>query len=317
MLGLLLAITLAASPGSPEADSQGGRLLVSEGQPALWYKVSGPSSGPVVVYLHGGPGYNSYDFERAVGHRLEKKLRMVYLDQRGSGRSANVEDPSLLGMEALVGDVERLRVALKVPKIGIIAHAFGGMIALQYAKRHPDHVRAMVLVDTTGDMRAALIHQLEHLADVAPQAFPARTETLKRLAVANGPPSARLMDAYLVLGPLSVQRQLHWALAEDQARHEQWNEESGLTGRGNPKVFVRMQQEGYLDQPQQDVMAPLPFQAALFAGKKSHVIGPENLKAAAAAWKANLVWFDRSGHRPYMDEPDAFAAKAIAVFSHR
>ncbi|HLL56144.1 MAG TPA: alpha/beta hydrolase [Myxococcaceae bacterium] len=317
MLGLLLSLALAAAPDAPEADAQGGRLLVSEGQPALWYKVAGPASAPVVVYLHGGPGYNSYDFERAVGRRLEKKLRMVYLDQRGSGRSANVEDPSLLGMEALVGDVERLRLALKVPKIGIIAHAFGGMIALEYAKRHPDHVRAMVLVETTGDLRSALLHQLAYLAEVAPQVFPARTDTLRKLATGTGPPSARLMEAYLALGPLSVQRHVQWPSAEAQAQHEQWNEESGLTGRGNPKVFARMQQEGYLDQPRKDVMAPLPFAAVLFAGRKSHAIGPSNLEAAAAAWKVGLVWFDRSGHRPYMDEPDAFATKAIAALTRR
>lgn len=40
-----------------------------------------------VVYLHGGPGQGSQSFAKFAGPELEKGLRMVYLDQRGSGRS--------------------------------------------------------------------------------------------------------------------------------------------------------------------------------------------------------------------------------------
>lgn len=316
MLSLLLSVALVASPSSSDEVS-GGRMLSRDGQPALWYKVAGPSSAPVVLYLHGGPGYNSYDFERSVGRKLEKKLRMVYLDQRGSGRSATVEDPSLLGMEQLVDDVERLRVELKAPKIGIIAHAFGGMIALNYAKLHPDRIRALVLVEATGDLRAAVLNQLEHLAQVAPQAFPSRAPALQALAKSDKPPSARLMEAYALLGPLSAQRQLQWASAEAQQQHLRLDEESGLSTRSNPKVFTRMQQDGYLDLAQEDLMKPLRFPAALFAGRKSHVIGAENLRKAAAEWQVPVLWFEHSGHLPYMDEPESFASRAIAILAHR
>jgi len=318
MLALWLSMMLAASPGdAADVDAYGGRFLMTEGEPALWYKVAGLATGPVVVYLHGGPGYNSFDFERAVGRKLEKRLRMVYLDQRGSGRSATVEDASLLGMDALVEDVERIRQALKVPRIGIIAHSFGGMIALRYAKKHPDHVRALVLVETTGDLKSALQQQLAYLLQVAPQAFPNRQVALEKLVKGEGPVSSRMLDAYALLGPLMAQRQIQWGSAEAQERHERLNEESGLAGRGNPKVYQRMTQDGFLDEPQRDVMQPLPFTAALFAGRKSHAIGQEALVSAAGAWTVPLVWFDKSGHMPYMDEPDLFASRAITVLSRR
>ena len=57
MLALALSLRLAAAPPqAADADAYGGKLLMTEGQPALWYKVAGAAAGPVVVYLHGGPG---------------------------------------------------------------------------------------------------------------------------------------------------------------------------------------------------------------------------------------------------------------------
>lgn len=318
MLSLLLSVALVATSQTPDVDAYGGRMLVTRGKPALWYKVSGLASGPVVVYLHGGPGYNSYDFEKSVGHKLEKKVRMVYLDQRGSGRSEPVTDVSQLGMEQLVGDVERLRQELKAPKIGIIGHAFGGLIALLYAKQHPNNVRSLVLVDTTGDMRAAVLYQLQHLAQVAPEAFPARAEALQKLnARLDLPPSARLMEAYALLGPVSAQRQLQWDSAEAQERHARLDEESALSSKNNPLVFARMQQDGYLDKARDDAMGPLWMPAVLLAGRKSHAVGTENIRAAAAAWQVPVHWFDHSGHLPYVDEPELFVSKALPILLHR
>src|SRR4051812_32919663 len=63
------------------------RIIRSNGAD-LWFKLAGKADGPVVVYLHGGPGYNSHTFEKAVGALLEQKLKMIYLDQRGCGRSS-------------------------------------------------------------------------------------------------------------------------------------------------------------------------------------------------------------------------------------
>lgn len=43
-------------------------------------------NGPVCIFVHGGPGAWSKSFEEMGGRALEKRLKMVYLDQRGCGR---------------------------------------------------------------------------------------------------------------------------------------------------------------------------------------------------------------------------------------
>jgi len=59
-----------------------------------WYKLAGRSARPAppVVFLHGGPGGESYTFEMSAGRYLERSLRMVYFEQRGSGRSDRASD---------------------------------------------------------------------------------------------------------------------------------------------------------------------------------------------------------------------------------
>src|SRR5439155_24487222 len=76
----------------------------------LWYRVAGRAvpGVPPVVFLHGGPGQGSYHFAALVGPSLERSLRMVYFDQRGSGNS---ERPwtGEYSMATLVEDIEGLR----------------------------------------------------------------------------------------------------------------------------------------------------------------------------------------------------------------
>ncbi|RFU69301.1 hypothetical protein [Bacillus sp. V59.32b] len=45
-------------------------------------------NGMPCIYLHGGPGYWSKSFSEVAGSLLENQMDMIYLDQRGCGRSS-------------------------------------------------------------------------------------------------------------------------------------------------------------------------------------------------------------------------------------
>ena len=52
----------------------------------LYVRIAG--QGKPCLFVHGGPGSTSYYFEAMPSAVLvEKKLQMIYFDQRGSGRS--------------------------------------------------------------------------------------------------------------------------------------------------------------------------------------------------------------------------------------
>ncbi|MGG5208496.1 alpha/beta fold hydrolase [Chryseobacterium sp. MIQD13] len=108
------------------------------------YKVSG--KGEACIYVPGGPGQGYPSFELLGGSSLEKNMQMIYMDQRGSGESGKSENYHL---DAMVQDIEELRLHLKLDKIFLLAHSFGGIIAVNYAKKYPQHTKGLILVNIT------------------------------------------------------------------------------------------------------------------------------------------------------------------------
>jgi len=129
----------------------------------LYVKKSG--SGPVCIYIHGGPGAWSKSFEDLKGNNLEQKLKMVYYDQRGCGRSQISIDKNY-GLERMVDDIEDIRRALGTEKIYLLSHSFGGIIAVSYAKKYPDHLLGLILANSTLNLNYSLEQQIIHVNDL-------------------------------------------------------------------------------------------------------------------------------------------------------
>jgi len=138
---------------------------------SLWYRVAGKTDGVPLVFLHGGPGEGSQAFQAIGGPELEKTRRIVYLDQRGSGRSDRPKGESFYSIEILVEDIEQLRRHLGVEKIALLGHSFGTILALEYAARYPGHVSAIVLAGAVPDLPRALDIQCGRLASADPTAY--------------------------------------------------------------------------------------------------------------------------------------------------
>lgn len=148
----LVLISCAGTSLSQTALDAGEHNVVLNGV-RLWYKVAGqgqPGEAPL-VFLHGGPGYSSYSFEKTIGPRMERHALTIYLDERGSGHS---ERPwtGAYDMATLVQDVEELRKSLGVSAISLMGHSFGGAIALEYAASYPEHVQKLIILDGAADM---------------------------------------------------------------------------------------------------------------------------------------------------------------------
>ncbi|ALR30995.1 hypothetical protein ATE47_10850 [Chryseobacterium sp. IHB B 17019] len=108
------------------------------------FKVSG--EGEACIYVPGGPGQGYSSFELLGGNSLEKNLKMIYMDQRGSGESGTSDNYHL---DKMVQDIEELRQHLKLDKVFLLAHSFGGIIAVNYAKKYPQHTKGLVLANVT------------------------------------------------------------------------------------------------------------------------------------------------------------------------
>ncbi|MDO8431356.1 MAG: alpha/beta hydrolase [Candidatus Binatus sp.] len=106
---------------------------------------------PTVVLLHGGPGFDHSNFKPAFS-RLSEIAQVVYLDHRGNGRSDR-SDTSKYNLPQWGDDVRAFCEALGIERPIVMGVSFGGMVAMSYATRHPEHPGKLVLASTAARMR--------------------------------------------------------------------------------------------------------------------------------------------------------------------
>jgi pimeloyl-ACP methyl ester carboxylesterase len=85
---------------------------------------------PLIV-LHGGPGLD-HTHLRPWLDPLGEAFRVLYIDERGQGRSEPV-DAGTLSLEVFAQDVDRLADAMELERFALLGHSFGAIIATWHA----------------------------------------------------------------------------------------------------------------------------------------------------------------------------------------
>src|SRR5438105_804313 len=88
-------------------------------------------SGLPLIVLHGGPGLDHTMF-RPWLDPLGDELRLLYVDERGQGRSERV-DPETLSLEVFARDVDLLAEALGLDRFALLGHSFGAIVTTWHA----------------------------------------------------------------------------------------------------------------------------------------------------------------------------------------
>tara|TARA_Y100000816_G_C26103652_1_gene585645 strand:- start:1786 stop:2799 length:1014 start_codon:yes stop_codon:yes gene_type:complete len=119
-------------------------LQVSHIHKICYYEFGNPNGEPVFV-IHGGPG----DCSRFENAKLFdcSKYRIIFMDQRGCGKSkpfCEIKDNTTF---ELVEDIERVRIAcgLGHRKVQMFGVSWGTFLTLSYAIKYPNNVSRIVL----------------------------------------------------------------------------------------------------------------------------------------------------------------------------
>ena len=140
---LLLAAASVVQP-VPLGAQQARQGLVSLDDARLFYEVVG--TGDPIIVVHGGPGLDHAYLQPGLD-ALATRNTLVYYDQRGTGRSAAELTATSINLDAFVQDIDALRQVLGYPRVSVLGHSFGALIAIEYARRHPDETRALILMN--------------------------------------------------------------------------------------------------------------------------------------------------------------------------
>ena len=112
----------------------------------IYYMTIG--KGTPLVILHGGPGA-SHDYFLPYLLPLARHHQLVFIDERGSGRSQKLDVPrGSYTVEKMVEDVDAVRKALDLGKISLLGHSYGGVLAQAYALKYHNNLTHLILAST-------------------------------------------------------------------------------------------------------------------------------------------------------------------------
>jgi len=320
-LSIIILIAMVLLPGgmlamflpSPAAAKDSGLVArqgtLDAGGVSLWYRIAGAADGETVIFLHGGPGQGSQTFARFAGPVLERNLRMVYLDQRGSGRSDRPSGQGFYSIDRLVEDIELLRLALGKDRVSLIGHSFGSILAIEYAARYPLHVNRIVLAAAVPDLPALFDAQCERLAKSDPDAY-------SRAAERRIPGSAARCNPLAAYEGSAMRAYIDRNMHPDPRIARQVEETDTADGLGNTGELAGALFEqglaGYRFTRTHEVRAPV----LVIAGSADFqaVIGPQR-RLVDQLPDATLLEYRGRGHFMFVEDPQRFATDVVAFLS--
>jgi len=142
LLAFLLAAAALVAQAAPLRIEQG---YVDANGVLIYYEAFGHGS-PLVI-VHGGPGA-SHDYFLPYLAPLARNHQLIFIDERGSGKSQKLDDPAGYTVEAMVEDLEAVRKDLGLGRIALFGHSYGGVLAQAYALKYQQNLSSLILCST-------------------------------------------------------------------------------------------------------------------------------------------------------------------------
>lgn len=153
----LFSVNLAAKNRPIIFQAEKGRDVKPNAQPTLAFeglkkindteifcKVIG--RGEPLVIVHGGPGL-AHDYLYEPFKQLADKYQLIFYDQRGCGRSAEIQAEDSVTVADLVEDLEGVRQAFKINTMNLVGQSWGAIISINYLSQYPYQVKRLLLLE--------------------------------------------------------------------------------------------------------------------------------------------------------------------------
>jgi proline iminopeptidase len=142
---ILLLLTGFAKAQIREVDSRTDGKYVTVNGAKLWVVTVG--SGDPIIFIAGGPG-NAHPGLRSFDPLAQNHHQLIYFDAFGRGKSDTALNVSEYTLARDIEDIEGLRKALKLERVSVLGHSYGGVVAQGYALKYPGHLSHLILADT-------------------------------------------------------------------------------------------------------------------------------------------------------------------------
>jgi pimeloyl-ACP methyl ester carboxylesterase len=322
----------AARPATNAADVPIGRIqsqsLIPLGGSEQYVEIAGVSdTNPVLLFIHGGPGWPQTPMLRYFNAELTNAFVLVSWDQRGAGLSfLHDSAPPNVTLEQIVADGHELTQLLKArfrkPKIYLAGFSWGSIVGVALAEQYPEDYVAYIGVSQMINVRRGMVITQDWIATKARAAGDTTTlKTLQRLHAEDPTLCAGGMSCFI-------------------AQYELLSKYGGAVYNPASDAAVERAMKAYPDYAAYDWNKGFAFSAAhlegaVFGADLSHVthlgvpvvlmVGRHDWNippALSTEWLARLdapakqvIWFDSSGHGPLEEQPQAFNKAMIEIIT--
>jgi proline iminopeptidase len=244
-------------------------------------------SGFPLIVLHGGPGLDHQMF-RPYLDPLAAEYRLLYVDERGQGRSERV-DPATLSLDRFACDVELMVQALRLEAFALLGHSFGAIIATNHALELGTAAAYVISggADESNAMLADVEASLEALGD-AGKAIAASWEDEKTVQTGE-----QLRQLLRVQMPFHFHREPPPGYAEETV--------------GAPEVLRHFANAGYGDFDYRPRLGRVAKPTLVLVGEHDRTTTPRAARTLhEGIADSELVIIPDAGHLSFVEQTDAY-----------
>jgi len=297
LFGLVALLAPAAA-----APAEKGQTFQAPGA-TLYVEVLGTGGGVPLVIANGGPGFDhTYEHAAMPGttsawETLARKRRVVFYDQRGNGRSGALKPNQPCGLAEQIDDLEAVRAHLGADQIDLLGHSWGGYLVMAYAARHPNRIRHLIMVDSAAPKWSDTVFLFKDI-------FPEGMERSDSYAFADALGDRAASEA-------GLREYLTWLFYSPEKR-------DAFVAQINMSVFTKAVNEAVEHDVARFDLNPeirkFKFPTLVITGRYDINVAPSvAYKMHKAIPGSQFVVFEKSGHLPFYEEPEAFV-RAMEAF---
>lgn len=137
---------------------------------SIYIETYGTSGAIPFLFLHGGPGLGCSDSDQRFFD--PEKHFVIYLDQRGSGKSIPLGELEDNATHLLIEDINNVLDEFQIDQVILFGGSWGSTLSLTFAIHHPHRVQAMILRSIfLADKKTTTSYENGVLADTNPKAW--------------------------------------------------------------------------------------------------------------------------------------------------
>jgi len=301
---------------------------ISLGGDKQWIFYNGESvDNPVLLFLHGGPGFAQTPYSHFDSKKLKKHFIVVNWDQLGAGKSYNKEiNPKTMTVNRFLNDtyelIKYLKKRFNKKKIFIVGHSWGSVLGLYTAINHPDDIYAYIGMGQAIDLlqgekdaynftldKAKEIQDsvaIKTLNDIGTPPFKGGFQSLIKQRILLG----KYGGAFHNIGYKEIEK-----IRMSSPYYNEIDQKNYMEGYGFSQycLWDQLMEVNFFNE-KKELKAPIYFFEGRYDYGTPFALVEKYFDVLKAPCK-EIVWFDNSGHFPNLEETEKYQDELIKILN--